>query len=129
MRREQLRALFWIGILVTCGAIALVFYLASIRRAKALAPHVGEYWLVPLPTNLAVVTNKDIYKDYITYWSSLPWYGQFDKKCGWVPRRTFYECLVLLTGKDFPNSPDAWEEWMLNHPEEVRWDPCHEHQK
>ena len=59
-------------------------------------------------------------------WDEAPWYGMYveDKiyfKDGWVPRRTFYELLKLLTGEDLGNDPSVWEAWFRAHPDLV-WD-------
>lgn len=61
-------------------------------------------------------------------WTECPWYGRRPEKWdsdwkhyGWIPRRTYYELLKLMTQKDLGDSPAAWDVYFRAHPNQI-WD-------
>ena len=61
------------------------------------------------------------YRFVVATWRQAPWYGEWDPRYGWIPRRARYEFARLVTGRDLGDDPDAWEAWFREHPNLV-WD-------
>ena len=119
-------------VLTALLCLGMAGYLGQTWRARRLATLWAETYSHVAPQGMRQANASSWLYD----WNNTPWYGKwggapllidigddtphqfimYTGKRRWIPRRTYYELLMLVTGQDLGNDPSPWESWFKAHP-------------
>ena len=116
--------------LVDLTCLACLFtavYASQVPRSKSVAlawdRDGADHRLIYHATPHECLNSEDGgYIEYIDAWSQIAWYGAWDSRYGYQPKRCRHEYLKLVTGADTPNDPQAWRDYLNSHVASLDWD-------
>jgi len=110
-------------VLAALLCLGVAAYAGQMWQAKRVASIRAALWGMQIPLT-RYRSDAEKFGELLREWRRSSWHGKWFRGSGklrWIPRRTHYEEMKLITGQDLGNDPAAWESWFKTHPNLV-WD-------